>query len=51
MIDYKNEPHIDKDFKKILIKIKKIYSKKIMMKPSFSSYQIVKNIINSKNKW
>jgi len=48
MFNYKEEPHLDKEYKKILTKLKKIYKTNDYDETSFTAYQIAKNIINQK---
>lgn len=48
MFNYKEEPHLDKEYKKIVKKLNKIYKTKHYDETSYTAYQIAKNIINQK---
>lgn len=44
--NFKNEPHLDKDFLTICSKINKIYSNDIINETNYTAFNIIKNILN-----
>ena len=49
-LEFKNEPHLDKDFLKICKKLEKIYKKNCIEETNYTAYCAAKNIVKQKIK-
>ena len=47
-MNFKNEPHLEKDFLVICEKLQKIYKRHMVEETNYTAYSVIKNLINQK---